>query len=105
MVKGTAKFDGIAIGEFTVNFLDHTTKLHAKAAFVASESGLTHGWTTNEQWTPTTMEKLRELRTAMENDLAAIHFSGAFSAGNVPSADTRSTGLGEFLTDREGRSI
>jgi hypothetical protein len=77
MIRGTAKFDGIALGEMTANFLGTGTRLTAKAAFVNSTSGHTHGWTTQEQWSPETITKLTELRTLMEADLARTHFAGA----------------------------
>lgn len=109
MVRGTAKFDGIAIGEFSVNFLGATVKMNAKAAFVGSESGATYGWTSNEQWSPETIAKLRDLQAAMEADLARIHFSATAELqqaaapyiGQVPPMG----GLGEHLGDVDGRSI
>jgi hypothetical protein len=109
MVRGTAKFDGIALGEFSVNFLGPTLKMSAKAAFVGTESGATYGWTSNEQWSPETIAKLRDLQTAMEADLARIHFgataetqqSAAPYIGQVPPVG----GLGEHLGEGDGRSI
>jgi hypothetical protein len=77
MIRGSAKFDSIAVGEVTCSFLGPTIHLEAKAAFVGSKSGDTHGWTTNSQWTPVVMEKLRELRALMEIELGQIHFDGA----------------------------
>lgn len=108
MIQGTAKFNAIALGEFTVNFLGPTTKVSAKAAFVGTQTGHTHGWTNNEQWSPETMSKLGELRALMEADLAKIHFSdgrdltegGPVFGGQVPAG-----GLAEHLSEGEGRSI
>lgn len=105
MVHGTAKFDGIALGEFTVNFLGPTTKVVAKAAFVGTQSGHTHGWTTNEQWSPETMQKLGELRAAMESDLARVHFTGGDVASSSGVFGGQIGGLGEHLSEGEGRSI
>jgi hypothetical protein len=100
MIRGTAKFDGIALGELQANFLGTNTKLTAKAAFVSSESGFTHGWTTMEQWSPETLSKLKELRTLMEADLARVHFSGAAgpaSPGLHFSSPVPEGGLGEYV--------
>ena len=105
MIRGTAKFDALAIGELTVNFLGPTTKVVAKAAFVASETGHTHGWTTNESWSPETIQKLRELRQAMEMDLAKIHFGDGVSAIATEGLQVPAAGLGEFLSNGEGRSL
>jgi hypothetical protein len=48
--------------------------LEGKAAFVSSESGDTHGWTKNTNWSPAVMEKLAELRALMDMDLGRLHF-------------------------------
>jgi hypothetical protein len=105
MIRGIAKFDAIAVGEFTVNFLGPTTKVTAKAAFVATESGFTHGWTTNESWSPETIQKLRELRQAMETDLARIHFGADAAMPGQEGLQVPTAGLAEFLNEQDGRSI
>jgi len=100
VIKGTARFDGIAVGEIQGNFLGPSTKLTAKAAFVNSESGHTHGWTTQEQWSPETLAKLKELRSLMEADLARVHFSGAAgpaAPGLTFSSSAPEGGLGEYV--------
>jgi len=98
MIRGTAKFDGLALGEGSFNFLGPTTHLEAKAAFINSQTGDTHGWTKNIAWSPAVMEKLKELRALMEADLGRIHLSGGdfaspYSAPNRPDMG----GLGEHL--------
>lgn len=104
MIRGNAKFDGIAVGELSVNFMGPTVKATAKAAFVATGSGATHGWTTNESWSPETMSRLRELRAQMEVDLAKIHFGeDGLAVGEAPGQSPG--GLGEHLAAAEGRSI
>jgi hypothetical protein len=105
MIRGTAKFDGLAVGELSANLLGPMAKLTAKAAFINSETGHTHGWTTNEQWSPETIVKLRELRAAMEADLARIHFGdglvekGEVFGGQVPG------GLSEHLSEPDARQL
>ncbi len=45
MIRGATKIDGIALGEGSFSFLTTDSKLTAKAAFVSSRTGNTHGWT------------------------------------------------------------
>jgi len=78
MIRGTAKFNGLALGELTANFIANPggAALTAKAAFVDVTTGRTHGWTTSTGgWSLETLGKLEELRTLMEKDLAVLHFS------------------------------
>jgi hypothetical protein len=102
MIRGSAKFDSIAVGEIAVSFLGPTVTVEAKAAFVNSKSGETHGWTKNTQWTPAVIEKLRELRALMEVDLGQIHLEGGGEILVTTAANTSSSvgaeasgGLGE----------
>lgn len=101
----TVKFDGIRVAEITVNFLEVSASVSAKAAFVNTKTGATHGWTTGKRWSDETMAKLVELREMMERDLAAIHFED----GSSSSSPTTSSGglrdgfqgLGEHLGGTE----
>jgi len=103
MIKGTAKIDGIALGEGTFSFLSPDSKLTAKAAFISSTSGHTHGWTSAQGgWSKETLLKLKELRESMERDLAALHLSDVVE--DVPGlsvspspAPRGPSGLGEYL--------
>ena len=101
MIRGNAKFDSIAVGEGAFSFLGSTLMLEAKAAFVNSKTGDTHGWTKNAQWSPPVVEKLKELRALMEIDLGQLHLEGG---GEVLVAVTSAGpaaggggGLGEHL--------
>jgi len=85
-----ANFNALALGELSVNFLEAPAKVTAKAAFINTQTGQTHGWTTCHQWSPDTIEKLRELRMLMERDLGALHF--ADDAGGVASSTTTTRG-------------
>lgn len=76
MIRGAAKFDGLALLEGSFSFLGSGVKLDGKAAFVNSKTGDTHGWTSNHQWSPQVIEKLRELRALMEMDLGRLHLDG-----------------------------
>jgi hypothetical protein len=100
MIKGNTKFDAIAVGEFTAAFIGPTLEFKAKAAFVDSKTGQTHGWTTNATWSPPTIEKLKELRLLMEADLGAMHLEGGGEAVHnviAPRAPQVPTGLGEHV--------
>lgn len=77
MKQGVPKIDAVKIGSITVELMNPPSgKMSAKAAFVNSKTGHTHGWTTHEVWSPATLLKLRELCASMEADLAAAHFEG-----------------------------
>jgi hypothetical protein len=100
MIKGNPKFDGVTIGEFTAIFMGPTLDFKAKAAFVNSKTGQTHGWTTNQTWSPPVVAKLQELRALMEADLGAVHFEGGGEQHEAPTQrhDVRPpTGLGEHV--------
>jgi hypothetical protein len=104
MIKGVTKFDGVAVGEFTAVFTGPTLDFRAKAAFVDSKTGETHGWTTNQTWSPTTITKLKELREMMEVDLGMKHLeSGGELTPNTISPQRGSphipTGLGEHVNE------
>lgn len=96
-----ARFNHVAVAEIAVNFLDYPAKVVAKAAFVNGQTGQTHGSTTCQQWSEVTLQKLRELRAAMEQDLAVLHFAdagpGASSTTGSGSIASQFKGLGEHL--------
>jgi hypothetical protein len=104
MIRGHAKFDGMALGEGTFSFLGATVHLEAKAAFINTKTGDTHGWTKNTQWSPAVIEKLQELRALMEADLGRIHLQegGEVLVAGAPTRTPRiveAGGLGEHLRD------
>lgn len=106
MIRGTPKFDGLAVGEFTANFLSPTIRLHAKAAFIDTKSGATCGWTEGTNWSPDTLAKVQELRLAVERDLAMMHFSGGGEQPMAVSTPALTQGLGEHLgADGDGQQI
>ncbi len=76
MIRGNPKFDGMAVLEGSFSFLGASNGLEGKAAFINSKTGDTHGWTTNKQWSPQVIEKLKELRALMEVDLGQLHLDG-----------------------------
>lgn len=96
-----AKFDTIRVAEITVSFLETPAAVTAKAAFVNTKSGATHGWTTGKRWADDTMAKLVELRELMERDLSSTHFEDGATASSPTTSggSIRETfqGLGEHL--------
>lgn len=102
MIRGSAKFDGVTVGEASCSFLGATIHLEAKAAFVNTKTGDTHGWTKNTQWSPEVIAKLHELRMLMEMDLGRLHLH---DGGEVLATSTavalvspdRPGGLGEHF--------
>jgi hypothetical protein len=97
-----AKFNGIALGELTVNFLETPSKVTAKGAFINKTTGSTHGWTTCHQWSAETLEKLKELRACMEQDMLSIHFLDVLTLGPKEQHIRESLkGLGEHLGSAE----
>jgi hypothetical protein len=110
MIKGVTKFDGVAVGEFTAVFLGPTLEFKAKAAFVDSKTGETHGWTTNSTWSPPTIAKLKELREMMELDLGMKHLeSGGELTANTVTAQRGGaqppTGLGDHLGESGAEQV
>jgi hypothetical protein len=95
MVRGTLIADGLTVMEIThVSFLAGAAnpKMVAKVAYVKSDTGATLGFTTHANWSTETLQKLADLRTSMENDVARIYFGQA--AG---SAATQPRGLADHL--------
>lgn len=82
-VKGTPRLQELAITSFDVSYEKATISLKATAGFVDAKTGETLAWTRGEGgvWSKETMEKLGELRLAMERDLGKRHFTD----GTVPS--------------------
>ena len=112
MIRGQPKFDGLAVLELSASFLGPTVKLEAKTAFTNTKNGDTHGWTINTQWSPQTIEKLKELRAALEVDLGRIHLDGGGEvlvgpANTVigPRGIAPDLGLGEHLSGDKVPSV
>jgi hypothetical protein len=97
----TAKFNGVRVAEMTVSFLNAAPDLKAKAAFINTRTGQTHGWTTGTHWSRDTQELLAELRQSMERDIEALHFAdGAVTdeePGHTAVVASPGGGLGEHL--------
>ena len=105
MVKGTPRFDGLAIGEMTVSFLTNLLSrkegdppaISVKAAFIESKEGTTHGFTYGgakhggPKWSARVFEKAEELRLLLEEELARLHLDGLPTEG-----EEEAEGLGEF---------
>jgi hypothetical protein len=103
MIQGQPKFTGLALGRLTVNRMAPTMEIEAKVAFVDVATGVTYGWTEAKGalWSKDTLEKLAELISSMEQDVAAIHLNGGTAEPIIQTAKPTTTGggLGEHLGD------
>lgn len=103
MIGGRPKFDGLTLGEVRINLLRGNPHIETKAAFVSTATGHTHGWTEQQgPWSPAVLEKLRELCSLLERDLARVHLQSAdgIDTPGVPfseAPDVESSGLGEHV--------
>jgi hypothetical protein len=94
----------VAIGEVSIKLIEEPHTLVAKAAFVNSKSGVTHGYTHCSSWSKEVMMKMRELCALMAQDLENTHFEGGSAAAStvgvtLPQEIPAITGLGEFIGD------
>jgi hypothetical protein len=99
MKKGKPVFDGIAVGEVSMDFMKTSLHVTAKAAFVDSQTGTTHGWTNCTQWSKETIRKIGDLKASMERDLATVHFQEGLT--DEEPIDGVPSGLMEHLSDEE----
>lgn len=82
-IQGTPKFNAITLMRIeAIDFTQGSPQLAAHGAFISTESGDTFGRTTCRHFSKSTLEKLMELRAAMEEDLAALVFEGT---GDTPA--------------------
>ncbi len=111
MVKGTPRFDGLAIGEISISYLSGFTtrkegdppSIEIKAGYVDSETGATHGWTHGggrhgrPNWSKAAVDKAAELRELLEAELAQVHFKNVAAPTDPP--DDKDEGIGEHAGD------
>lgn len=99
-VIGIPAFNAVAILKIDpINFATNDVRLIGHGAFVNADTGVTYGQTTCTHWSKRTLEKLAELRAAMEEDLASLVFvrsSTPTSPGPVLS-QTEPGGIGESV--------
>jgi len=93
MVRGTPVFDGLALFELEVNFVQQTAT--ATAAFINTATGATHGSTTasGNVWSHETLSLLSQLRESIERDLAKKHLTVLDDGVK----GVKPTGLAEYL--------
>ena len=99
--QGTLNSDGLTVAQITIDLLQNPAKVHALAALTNSKTGQTLAWAQGDGgvWSTDTMEKLRELREAMEEDLARALFAEHSSVNTRPNTKgvKIETGLGEHV--------
>ena len=113
MITGTPKFNSLALGELAVNFIRRTEEgpaISVKAAFLNSETGTSHGWTTagaghgGPKWSPAVYEKLAALKEQLELETAQLHLEDVAGAPDGPQHGEQVGGLGEHLDSSLGNS-
>lgn len=105
-VEGVPKFNAVVLLEIeSVSFAMQDVSLIAHGAFVDTRTGSTYGRTTCRRWSTETLDKLKELRVAMEQDLAALVFEGEGKKSAVALATP--SGIGEHLQNgpRDAESV
>ena len=103
MIKGELQ-TGLAVAQITIDFLQAPTRVHALASLVNDRTGQSIAWTEGEggTWSKETLQCVRALQLAMEEDLAKRVFSTVAVSGKEPD---KPKGLGEHLGEGSVRSI
>ncbi len=106
MAKGTLVADELKVARIDVDRLANPEKVHVTAALIDNSTGRTTAWTTGDasMWSRETMQKLKELYEAMEEDMAKHLLSEhGVSDGKATRAKPRSvSGIGERLGSADG---
>jgi hypothetical protein len=99
MIAGTPKINALAILDITGEIRDKAVTLECKAAYVDTSSGTTRGWVkgTGAIWSPETRDRLYALIESMEQDMAAVYFSGTERLAERPL--TELGGIAEHLDE------
>lgn len=111
MIKGTPKFDGLAVTKMELDFIKNPIHIEVSAAFVNSKTGDTHGWTRSSGgWSEETRALIKQLREAMERDMASSHLTDADTAAPTTgkagiTLGPTTGGLGEHLGDVDATSV
>jgi len=104
MVKGTLLADGLTLMEVAhISFISGAAnpKMVAKVAFIRTDTGATMGFTEHGNWSTETLQKLAELKTSMENDVAKIYFGSHTES----SPNNQPRGLADHLGTSDAPSI
>lgn len=96
---GVIKFDGIAVVTVEVNMMEKS--MSARAAFVNTKTGESHGFTdgSGHVWSPETKVALANLVALMERDLGSLHFVDSPANPAAASTKAETGGLGEHVGD------
>ena len=99
-VIGIPAFNAVTLLRIeAVSFASKEAPLVGQGAFVNTNTGMTYGQTTCRIWSKRTLDKLAELRSYMEEDLAALVFerAGATSPTGPALQQSEPGGIGEDL--------
>lgn len=103
---GTIAFDSITITTLEADILGST--LTARAAFVNTNRGTTHGWTEGSGtiWSAETKAALVALVTSMETDMGKLHFTdNSISPSKEKGIQKALGGIAEHLKDDDAPSV
>lgn len=92
-----SKADKVAIGELTVNLLGQSHVMVAKARLVSTQTGMSYGSMTMQNWSPEVIKKLEELRALMEQELESVFFDEGGAVAPRGPSPREAGGLGEMF--------
>lgn len=104
--QGSIVFDGVAITTIEADLLNKS--LTARAAFINSKTGNTHGWTEAQGtiWSERTKAAFKALVDCMEQDIGRLHFSNLPATQvSESSVSSEPSGIGEHLQDHDAPSV
>jgi cobalamin-dependent methionine synthase I len=90
----------MVVARIAIDFLQNPIKFDATFAFICTRTNRTPAFANAQSglWSPTTMEKLKELCASMEADMArAVLVGGATSSVASPKSGLAPEGLGEHV--------
>jgi hypothetical protein len=93
-IAGAPKIDTIFLGEVHIDLLGAETSMRVVVGYQDSKSGRRMGSTTKlANWSPETIQKLREFLEAVENDAASELFDTGTTGGGVDAGLATTDGI------------
>lgn len=105
MITGSPKFNSLVVITLNADFSKPTVSFTARAAFIDTNSGSTHGWTDamGSAWSKETIAQLEALKESMERDLGQLHLDGA--ARPAKAGLSIEGGIGEHVGEPDASSV
>ena len=104
MIKGKPKFNIMKVEYVSVAFGSEETAIRGEAALRSDIDDALHGGINvrdDTMWSTGTLEKARELKRAMEGDLAKRYFESDAEHVEPETETARGSGVGEFFREPE----